>query len=238
MDGKRVEKNWEKSGGIGHSQIPRAGCKFCWKIEKKLKFLRVLEGKKFPKKTYGKMALDPSVLQHFSALSWIRVGGREGMEFWECSPGISGDVLPWNFGAALPEFLGMCPWNFGAPSLGFRGCFPPGFGVLGMCSMESRGRRRLSGILYSVGIDSIKLQWFHPCCALASLFPGFRFSQEKLLGMGRGGRGGRGGSHLPQILVLPPKKGLGKGRGPLCPLPVSPTPPSPPGGLKSEFWGF
>lgn len=70
------------------------------------------------------MALDPSVLQHFSALSWIRVGGREGMEFWECSPGILGDVLPWNFGAALPEFLGMRPWNFGAPSLGFRGCFP------------------------------------------------------------------------------------------------------------------
>lgn len=100
MDGKRVEKNWEKSGGIGHSQIPRAGCKFCWKIEKKLKFLRVLEGKKFPKKNYGKMALDPSVFQHFSALSWIWVGGREGMEFWECVPGISG-LHPWNFGNVL-----------------------------------------------------------------------------------------------------------------------------------------
>lgn len=58
------------------------------------------------------MALDPSVFQHFSALSWIWVGGREGMEFWECVPGISG-LHPWNFGNVSPRDLGAVPRDSG-----------------------------------------------------------------------------------------------------------------------------
>lgn len=91
--------------------------------------------------------------------------------------------------------------------------------------MESRGLERLSGILYSVGIDSIKLQWFHPLCPASappgiSLFPG----KAPGNGNGEGEEGLRAPAASPNFGPAPQKRGLGRVGVP----PLSP-PPSPGG---------
>lgn len=168
------------------------------------------------------MALDP----RFSAFQCLELdlGWREG------GAGISG--------MSPLEFRGWSPGIWGMFSPGIPGLFPGGFGDFGNVLTESRGLGRLSGILYSVGIDSIKLQWFHPLCP-ASAPPGNSRENSREWEWG-GGEGLRAPAASPNFGPAPQKRGLGRVGVPLS-LPVSPWPQSPlplPLGLKNQILGF
>lgn len=122
-------------------KIPQAGCKYREEIKVSTRFRM----KKFPKRKEKKQTMEKWLwthgFQHFSALSWIGGGGREGLEFRGWIPGISGmfSLEFWGWGSGIlgifpPGILGLDPWNFENVPLWNFGNDPPS--IPGMFPLE------------------------------------------------------------------------------------------------------